>query len=33
MTGKQVYIYGIGGADKQYKVLAYCFVMDEEVTI
>ena len=33
MTGKQVFIYGLGGADKQYKALAYRFIMDEDISI
>lgn len=33
MTGKQVYIYGLGGADKQYKALAYRFLIDEEISV
>lgn len=30
---RQVYIYGLGGADKMYKVLAYHFITEEEITI
>lgn len=30
---KQVYIYGLGGADKQYKVLAYYFLVDDDISI
>ena len=30
---KRVYIYGLGGADKQYAVLAYSFLVNEEITI
>lgn len=29
---RQVYIYGLGGADKMYKVLAYHFITEEEIT-
>lgn len=30
---RQVYIYGLGGVDKMYKVLAYHFITEEEITI
>ena len=30
---RKVYIYGLGGADKMYKVLAYHFITEEEITI
>lgn len=30
---RQVYIYGLGRADKMYKVLAYHFITEEEITI
>lgn len=30
---RQVYIYGLGGADKMYKVLAWHFITEEEITI
>lgn len=30
---RQVYIYGLGGADKMYRVLAYHFITEEEITI
>ncbi len=30
---RQVYIYGLGGADKMYKVLAYQFIVEDEISI
>jgi hypothetical protein len=30
---RQVYIYGLGGADKMYRVLAYHFITEEDITI
>lgn len=30
---KAVYIYGLGGAEKQYKVLHYKFLVDEDISI
>lgn len=30
---KQVYIYGLGGAEKQYKCLGYLFLVDDDISI
>lgn len=30
---RQVYLYGIGGAEKQYVTIAYRFLVDDDITI
>ena len=30
---RQVYIYGLGGADKMYRVLAYHFITEEDISM
>lgn len=30
---KQIYIYGIGGAEKQFKCLGYHFLVDDDISI
>lgn len=32
-NSKQVYLYGIAGAEKQYKVIAYQFLVDDDISI
>ena len=30
---KQVYIYGLGGAEKQFKCLGYLFLVDDDISV